>query len=50
MSGSAMTTQPIVPRTGGDVRLKLGDALKRAQDLYEKGDLDGAERFAQAIV
>ena len=35
MSGSAMTSESLAPRAGGDVRLKLGEALK-GKDLSAK--------------
>ena len=50
MSDLAMTPAPSPPNAGAAVQLKLGDALKQAQSLYAKGDLNGAERFAAAIV
>jgi Tfp pilus assembly protein PilF len=35
---------------GAPVRLKLADAVKRAQELCAKGQLDEAEKFARAVL
>ena len=50
MSGPAMMSAPLGPRAGGPVQLKLGEALKQAQNFFVKGELDAAERIAAAIV
>lgn len=47
--GSLATDSAGVPTHAG-VRLKIADAIKQAQLLFEKGDFDKAEKLARAVL